>query len=308
MSRNVLIIGGSYFAGKVFAEVLLEEGNNTICMVNRGNRPIQRKGVTEIVCDRLDDRLKKVIPARSWDAVVDFCAYTPIDVMSLMSAISEMCVNRYIFISTVSVYENTLDLPITENSATLRSPQPEFGPASDYGYNKRRAEIKVADLCGRAGIAYTILRPAIIFGEHNYAPRESYFFDLISKEKAVILPQNDLALYQFVSVRDVAKSILLSMDSPAARNRVFNLAGEELVSYRRLVGIIGEIAGKKVSTYALTKEEIDARQIPLPFPLDQHLIYSGSLIRRILGLEYAPFIDEMKRTWEWYKQTKGGTP
>jgi 2'-hydroxyisoflavone reductase len=308
MARNVLIIGGSYFAGKVFVEALLEQGNTAVCVLNRGNRPIRKEGVIEIVCDRLDDRLKAVIPDWHWDAVVDFCAYTPIDVISLMSAISDLSVNHYIFISTVSVYENTLDLPVTENSFTLTSPQPELGPASDYGYNKRRAEIKVVEICEKFKIPYTILRPAIIYGRYNYAPRESYFFDLIAKEKAVVLPANELALFQFVSVWDVAKSILLCMGSPAARNRVFNIAGEELISYRRLVEVIGEITGRKALTYVLDKEEIEARQIPLPFPLDRHLIYSGSLIRRILGFEYAPFIDEMRRTWQWVKQTKGLNP
>jgi 2'-hydroxyisoflavone reductase len=307
MGCNILIIGGSYFVGKVFVETLLEDSGNAVFVVNRGNRPIQMPGVTEILCDRHDERLGKMIPRRSWDAVVDFCAYTPLDVISLMSSISDLTVRQYILISTSSVYENTLDLPVTERSETLTAPQPELGPAAEYGYDKRRAEIKAREKCDAFKVPLTILRPAVIYGKYNYAPRESVFFDLIADGKTVALPENELALFQFVSVWDVAGSILKCIGNPLAHGRIFNLAGEELVSYRRLVEVIGEIVGRKASTYSRDAEKINAQGEVLPFPTDRHLIYSGSLIREVIGFDYTPFLEGMGRTWEWYRQAREET-
>jgi 2'-hydroxyisoflavone reductase len=305
MRRNILIIGGSYFVGRVCVEMLAEDPDNQITLVNRGNQPIGRPGVVEIVCDRHDYRLKKALPQKTWQAVIDFCAYTPLDVVQLMLAVPNEAMEHYIFISTVSVYAETMDLPVKEDMPKLQVPQKELSLAADYGYNKWQAEQKVAEYCAKSNIPYTILRPAIIYGKYNYAPRESYFFDLISKGRTVILPKNTLALYQFVSVWDVAKIISLCLGNENVYHQTFNLAAEELISYRRFIEVLQEIMNKKVSIYVLESKEIDEQKIPLPFPLEQHLIYSGDLIRRLLGFDYAPFTDEMKRTWEWYKAREG---
>ncbi len=300
MAKNILIIGGSYFVGKVFVEDLLRERTDHIYVLNRGNHPLRREGVTEIVCDRHDYNLKTAIPQLSWDTVIDFCGYTPLDIAQLMLAIPNELIKQYIFISTASIYDETTDLPVKEDSPRLEGPQPELGPAAEYGFNKWQAELKLADICRKSNIPYTCLRPTVIYGKYNYAPRESYFFDLISKGESVVLPKNELALFQFVSVWDVARIIRLCIGNPAVYNRSFNLAGEELVGYQRFIQVLQDIIGIKVSIYTLESKEIDEQQIPLPFPLEQHLIYSGSLIEHVLEFKYMSFVEGMKRTYEWY--------
>jgi 2'-hydroxyisoflavone reductase len=305
MGRNILIIGGSYFVGRLCVEMLAGDSDNHITVVNRGNRPLGLPGVVEIVCDRHDYRLKEALPKLTWQTVIDFCAYAPLDVVQLMLAVPNEAMKHYIFISTVSVYADTLNLPVKEDAPKLQAPQKELGIAADYGYNKWQAEQKVAEYCAKSQIPYTILRPAIIYGKYNYAPRESYFFDLISQGRTIFLPQNELALYQFVSVWDIAKIISQCLGNERVYYQAFNLAAEELISYRRLIEVLQEIMNRKVSLDTLEGQEIDKQKIPLPFPLERHLIYSGGLIRRILDFDYAPFTFEMKRTWEWYRQTKG---
>ena len=304
MAKNILIIGGSYFVGKVFVELLLEKGGFNIYIVNRGNAPLNHQGVTEIVCDRHDYNLKESIPDLSYDVVVDFCAYSALDIAQLMIALSERSVNQFIFISTVSVYEDSLDLPVREDWPKLTGPQPGLGPAADYGYNKWQAELKLTDLCKKSGMAFTVLRPVIIYGKYNYAPRESYFFDLILKNEMIVLPTNNLPLFQFVSVWDVAELIYLCLGHEAVLNRAFNLAGEELISYERLIEVMREITGSSFNTQLMENKEIDEQRIPLPFPLDRHLVYSGTLISRLTGFSYTSFVDGMRKTWEWYKKTK----
>ncbi len=298
--RNILVIGGSYFVGRVCVEELVKDPENRICVVNRGNRQLELNGVLEIICDRHDHGLKNAIPRLKWHAVIDFCAYTPLDIVQLMLAIPHPAVGHYIFISTTSVYADTLGLPVKEDAPKLASPRPEPGPAADYGYNKWKAEEKVVDLCRKSGVPYTILRPTIIYGKYNYAPRESYFFKLITEGKAIALPKNELALYQFVSVWDVAQVIRLCLGNAAVFNDAFNLAAEDLISYRRFIHVLQEIMNTRASIYALDSKEIDAQQIPLPFPLEQHLIYSGTKIQEKLAFSYTPFVDGMRKTWKWY--------
>ncbi|MGB9498945.1 MAG: NAD-dependent epimerase/dehydratase family protein [Dissulfuribacterales bacterium] len=299
--KNLLVIGGSYFLGRVFVENLSQNNDYRLYVVNRGNRPLNINGVVEIKCDRNDvARLKEMLPNVSWHAVIDFCAYTPQDISSLLSVLPPKNIKHYIFISTVSVYAPTKALPIKEGSPTLTGPQPELGPAADYGYQKLLAEKTMAMHCKHNLIPFTCLRPGIIYGKYNYAPRESYFFDLIRKGQLAVIPDNDLPLFQFVSVWDAARMIELCMENPDTYNKAFNLSAPELVSYGRLIETLEVITGRPVPKRFMTVAEIDKKRIPLPFPLDSHLIYSGELIQQMLGFTYMSLIDGMQRTYNWY--------
>ena len=299
--KNLLVIGGSYFLGRVFVENLSQNNDYRLYVVNRGNRPLNINGVVEIKCDRNDVvRLKEMLPNVSWHGVIDFCAYTPQDISNLFSVLPSKNINHYILISTVSVYAPTKDLPIKEGSPTLTGPQPELGPAADYGYQKLLAEKTMAMQCKHNLIPFTCLRPGIIYGKYNYAPRETYFFDLIRKGQLAVIPDNDLALFQFVSVWDVAQIIVLCMGNPDTYNKTFNLNAPELVSYGRLIEIFEYVTGREIPKRFMSVIKIDQNRIPLPFPLDSHLIYSGDLIQQVLSFTYMSIIDGMQRTYDWY--------
>lgn len=299
--KNVLVIGGSYFVGRVFVEELSKIPDYEIYVMNRGNVPMSSKGITLIKCDRHDpEALHEAIPSLKWDAVVDFCAYTPEDIAVMFSAIPSHAVSQYIFISTASIYEKTCDLPIREDAALLTGPQP--GPHGDYAYNKYLAEEELKNQCSENRIPWTIFRPTFIYGKYNYAPRESYFFDLVQEKKTIVIPDNELALFTFVSVWDVARAIIACIGNKNAYTKAFNLSGEELVSYLRFVNVLRIITGEHINERVMSVQQIDEQGVPLPFPLDEHMVYSGTLITKDIGFLYAPFLDGMKATYAWYKQ------
>lgn len=301
VNKKVLIIGGSYFAGRVLVEHLLQDRGWSIHVVNRGNRPLMLRDVNEIVCDRSDsDRLRALLPPLTWDAVVDFCAYTPEQVESLLQSLPGGSCKQYILISTASIYANTHTFPIREDAPKVSAPQLELGQYANYGYDKWKTEQKLMELAAAAGMAYTCLRPAIIYGEYNYARRESYFFDLIRWGETVFLPDKDLALFQFVSVGDVARIIRMCIGNENTVNAAYNLAAEELICYRRLIEVLEKITGKRIVTKTVSVETINHMAIPLPFPLDCHWIYSGRLIEEKLDFEYTAFMIGMQRAYEWY--------
>ena len=154
--------------------------------------------------------------------------------------------------------------------------------------------------CKHNPVSFTCLRPSIIYGKYNYAPRESYFFNLIRKGQVVVIPENDLPLFQFVSVWDVAQVIAVCIGNPDTYNKTYNLSAPELVSYGRMVELLEVVSGMSISKINLSVAEIDKKRIPLPFPLDSHLIYSGDLIEQVLGFTYTPLINGMQRTYDWY--------
>lgn len=301
MPRRILVMGGSYFVGRVFVETLREKTDWEVFVLNRGNAPLHLDGVNEIVCDRHSPELLEAIPGLDFEAVVDFCAYEPGDVTELITALPRGRVRQYVLISTASVYQPTRRLPVTEESPKLDHPQPELGPAANYGFDKWRTEQNLAALCREAGLPTTVFRPTVIYGPYNYAPRESWFFDLIEKNETIFLPENDLALFQFVLVSDVAEALLASIGRESAYGAAFNLAAEDLVSYRRFADVLEEIVGRRLPVKTLPASEIDRRRLPLPFPLDSHLIYSGERAKSALHLMYTPFGEGMRQTYAWYR-------
>jgi nucleoside-diphosphate-sugar epimerase len=329
--KRALIIGGSYFVGRVFVEELLKTGEYEVHVLNRGRIPIRKEGVHEHKSDRHDPaRLREVLPRATWDAVVDFCAYKPEDVEIMLAALQENAaaggtgegssardagtggapfqvpapkippVGQYIYISTASVYGRTDDLPVREDAPKLDGPQPELGPFADYAFDKWRTEAALERLCSAGGVPFTILRPAFIYGKYNYAPRESYFFDLVLKDETVVVPEERLALFSFVSVWDAARIAILCMGNEKTHGRAFNLASDDLVSYPRLVEVLEIVTGKTVRTRAMRAAEIVDRNVPLPFPLDEHLLYSGALAAETLGFRYTPFLEGMRETYTFY--------
>jgi len=303
--KNALVIGGSYFVGRVFVEECSKLPGHKIYVMNRGNVPLNIEGITEIRCDRHNtEAMHDAIPSLMWDCVVDFCAYTPDDITAMISIFPAHAVGQYIFISTASIYEKTNDLPITEEAVKLSGPQP--GPHGDYAYNKHLAEEELKCQCTENSIPWTIFRPTFIYGKYNYAPRERYFFDLIQQGETIIIPDNDLALFTFVSVWDVARAITQCIGNKNAFSKSFNLSGEELISYPRFVDVLRIITGEHIKVEYRSIHQIDIQGVPLPFPLDEHLIYSGALLMKEIGFSYTPFIEGMRATYAWYKEKRSG--
>lgn len=314
MAKRILIIGGSYFSGRIFVEEALKTADAELHVFNRGKLPLRMDHVVEHIGDReRPEQVRDVIPAGGWDAVVDFCAYTPAHVETLLGNLRGS-VGQYLLVSTASVYQKTARLPIEESASTLTGPQPELGEYADYAYCKWLAEQTAHHECERLGVALTVLRPAIIYGYYNYAPRESYFFDRLRNHEPIVIPEPGASLFNFIWVVDMAHLLWQCIGDTRAFGETFNLASGELVSYARIVEALRDITGKEVATHPLPVEEISRRNIPLPFPIDEHLIYSGAKIDRLFGFEHTLFHVGLRETLKYYLMMKrreaagGGAP
>ena len=302
--KNILVIGGSYFAGKVFVEELKNYDEYAIYVMNRGNRPLNIEGVNELVCDRHDAlSLEMTVPPLDWHALVDFCAYDPDQIDMLLYNLPGT-VNHYILISTTTIYENSLDIPMMEDAPRLQGALP--GPHGDYGYKKWLTEVKLKEVCEEKGIHYTSMRPAFIYGKYNYAPRESYFFNLIAANKPIIVPFLPHALFTMVSVWDVANILIASLGNEKVFDNAFNLSASELISYDKLVDTLEKITSKRFNVQRLPISKIDADRIPLPFPLAEHLVYSGEKIAKLLDFEYTSFLEGMTKTYNYFFRIEDG--
>lgn len=301
MAKNILIVGGSYFAGRALVEQLVMQKDIHVFTFNRGHIPLNISGVTELHGDRTRPAsIKENIPPMEWDALIDFCGYTPDDIKTVIGSVPGN-LQQYVFISSTSVYDHSELLPLQETTGTIDRPQPELGDYAEYGLNKIKAENLLERECDQRSISWTIFRPSIIYGRFNYAPREDYFFDLMEKDEPIIIPEKNLALFTFIFVEDLAKIIINSIGNKAVFNQVFNTVSPEYVSYQTYLETLEQITEKKIKTIQMSVADIIKKKIPLPFPIDQHQIYSGNKLYTALRFEFTPLCDGLKKTYKFHR-------
>lgn len=305
MSKNVLILGGSYFAGRVFAMVASREADFSLTFVNRGRYSMSHlPNVTEYRCDRHDAAALRALPAADYDAVVDFCGYQPGDIQTVLENLPGNF-GRYIYLSTVDAYDKEAASGIPDETAPLLSLSPRVG-ADDiylYRYGKRFLEAELETACGLRGVDYTVLRPSFIYGPYNYAPRESYYVQKIVAGEAIPVPTDARAKFQFVYVKDVANAIIACVNSPKAANQSYNLSAPEELDYPGFMEVLTQVSDLPVRTENVTVEQVLQQNIPLPFPLTaaESELYNGEKIVRELDFHYTPFRDGMEKTYQAFK-------
>src|SRR5688572_26558988 len=102
---RILIIGGTRFLGRHLVEAALG-CSHEVTLFNRGkSNPDLFPQLETILGDREKDIDKLGEAGRIWDAVIDVAGYLP-RIVRLSAEILKESVARYVFISSISVYDN----------------------------------------------------------------------------------------------------------------------------------------------------------------------------------------------------------
>jgi len=296
--KKILVIGGSYFMGRVFVILASRTGEFDITVVNRGRFKLNLERVSQIHFDRHDtDSVRNMLPDTEYDAVVDFCAYEPGDISSFVGNIPR-APRQYIYISTCSVYDVAAIPPITEESPV--GGQYGNDQMSSYAAKKQLLETELMQACALKGIRPTILRPTMIYGPLNYAPREPWFFNAILQDQAIPVPDFAKAKFNFVYVKDTAAFLMAVAGNPDTYDQIYNLAAPEEMDYASFISELESCAGGPLKKTVLSRRLAADRGISFPFPTDLDEVYDGSKITRATGLRYTPFSKAFRETYDIY--------
>ncbi len=297
MKKNILVIGGSYFAGRVFSLYVSRNNLFTIHIVNRGRYNLDIPGVLEYKSDRNDtEKVSSLLPDIEFDAVVDFCGYNPGEVSSFINALPSR-IGHYIFISTSSVYGTT---GVKKEGDKLMGVQ-GTDPVLEYISNKILLERELREECSSINRPYTIVRPSFIYGPFNYAPRESYFIQHIVTGKPVPYPTDADTKFSMLYVADLAHALEILINNEKSHDEEFNLAGVEQVTYATLFSELERCNGAPFEKQPVTVEQAISENIPLPFPLDADDLCSGEKMSEYFGYTYTSFSEGMDKTFTAFK-------
>lgn len=216
---NILLIGGTAFVGRTIIETALARGHN-LTMFNRGQRnPELFPEIERLHGDR--DGGLDVLRGRQWDAVIDTCGYLP-RVVRASAELLAGAVERYVFISTISVYADFSERGVDENAplGTLADPTTEQITGESYGPLKVLCEQVVEQaMPGRA----LVIRPGLIVGPYDPTDRFTYWPWRIAQGGRVLAPGNPATHVQYIDVRDLAEWTVRMTEAQATG--VFNATG-----------------------------------------------------------------------------------
>ncbi|MFN2510603.1 MAG: NAD-dependent epimerase/dehydratase family protein [Pyrinomonadaceae bacterium] len=214
---KLLILGGTRFVGRHLVAAALARGHE-ITLFNRGkHQSAILTNVETIYGDRNRDLTK--LKNRHWDAVVDTCGYLPRTVRTSAETLSHS-VDRYVFVSSLSVYADASILGIDETAAVATLTSEELktaneidssGSVSAVTYGKMYGGLKA--LCEQAAEEVLpnrvlTIRPGLIIGPYDYTDRFTYWVVRVARGNAageVLAPGRPERYLQFIDVRDLAE-------------------------------------------------------------------------------------------------------
>lgn len=203
---RLLIIGGTIFLGRHLVSQALAAGHQ-VTTLNRGSVNLQEQvHVERLLADRNEDL--SVLNGRSFDAVIDTCAYHPETVYRSLSTLAAH-VGTYVFISTVSVYGDFTHIGISEESPIQCTPPCEQGT---YGSLKADCEMVVTKLMPERSL---IIRPGLIAGPYDPTDRFTYWPARFARGGKIAVPERLERPLQYIDVRDLASFVLARTEAQA---------------------------------------------------------------------------------------------
>ncbi|MYB05535.1 MAG: NAD-dependent epimerase/dehydratase family protein [Gemmatimonadetes bacterium] len=219
---KILILGGTGFIGPHQVEYALSRGHE-VTLFNRGRTNAQLfPEVEKLVGDRESDLT--ALEGRSWDVVVDNSATNaPHWVEASANLLKDTC-ERYIFVSTRSVYADTSRIPMTIDAPVWTHELAGVEPGAErlpYGLGKAVSEQIVRDVFGEDRTI--VMRPGLIIGPGDPTDRFTYWPVRIHRGGEVLAPGDGTDPVQIIDVRDFGDWLVRMAE--AGESGTYNVVG-----------------------------------------------------------------------------------
>jgi len=238
--NQILILGGTGFVGRSLCEQLVERlGSGSAQIVVASRQPARAKHLqplptVRVVQADVHDEAQLSALVRGCDAVINLVAVlhgsdaaferAHVELpRKLVRACAAQRVRRVVHVSALGV-----------------------GDAAPSRYLRSKTAGEAVLTAG--GLALTLLRPSVIYGEHDR------FLNLFARLQAVfpVMPlAGAQARFQPVWVQDVAAAIVASLDAPESIGQTLECAGPEVFTLKQLVQAAGRWSGHERPVFGL---------------------------------------------------------
>jgi nucleoside-diphosphate-sugar epimerase len=305
---KVLFIGGT---GNISTPVSKRALDRDIELyhLNRGRRG-HIPGVENLKADLNDvNQAKKVLSGLTWDAVVNWIAYSPEDVQRDVD-LFEGRTGQYIFISSASAYQKPPVNPVITESTPLRN------PVWQYSRDKIACEDLLVKLYRERNFPMTIVRPSHTY--YSVIPvslggwEEFTIIDRMRKGLPVVVHGDGTSLWTMTHGDDFAMGFVGLMGNFRAIGEAFHITSDEVLTWNQIYQAVALAAtGREAELVHIASDFIADFADNSGFPSvrgtllgdkSHSAIFDNTKIKRIVpGFQARiPFAEGIKGTIAWF--------
>lgn len=191
-------------------------------------------------------------------------------------------VKRFVFVSSIKVNgERTVNHPFSG------ADQP--APLDAYARSKMEAEQELVALAQQGAIEVVILRPPLVYGP---GVRANFLSLLRLVQRGLPLPLGSVRNRRsLLYVDNLCEALVVAATSPSARNKIFTLADDEVVSTGDLIGKLSSNMGRR------------ARLLPFPVGALQGMAFITGL-----GQKMSRLVESLEADNSDFKRETGWKP
>ena len=302
---RILILGGTSFLGPALVEAAGARGD-VVTLFNRGKTNQGRFTDVEQLHGDRDGKLE-ALRGRSWDVVIDTSGYVP-RIVRMSAELLAPSVERYVFVSTISVYDESIPPGSDEGAqiAKLTDPATEDIRAN-YGALKAACE-RAAE--GAMPGRVLVVRPGLIVGPDDPTDRFTYWPVRLAEGGEVLAPGTGDDPIQLIDVRDLG-GWMVEMAGRRATG-IFNAVGPAArTTMREMLAACQPASGPKgaltwVPAPFLEKEQVEPwGDMPVWIPAGgpESGMSQVSIARaRAAGLRFRPLDETARDTLAWWNR------
>jgi len=302
---KILFIGGTGIISAASAALAGERGFD-ITLLSRGQHSSQLPpSVKTLIADVNDPALPRKLEHESFDAVVDWVAFTPADIERDLKLFRGRT-RQFVFISSASVYQKPQTLYLITESTPLANPYWE------YARNKIACEERLMLAYRDQGFPVTIVRPSLTYGDTQIplvlnSWQQSYTaVDRMIRGQKMVVPGDGTSLWVVTHNSDFAKGLVGLLGHEQAIGHAFHITSDEVLTWDQLFRIVGAAVGVEPQLVHIPSDFIAAcmpeKQGTLQGDKSVSVVFDNTKIKRFVPSYCATtrFSEGIRKSLAWF--------
>jgi nucleoside-diphosphate-sugar epimerase len=239
---KLLFIGGTGIISSACAALAVERGLD-LTLLTRGQHAAHLPpGTKTLIGDANDPTLIERLRQESFDAVVDWIAFTPADIERDLRLFRERT-RQFVFISSASAYQKPAEHYLITESTPLAN------PFWIYSRDKIACEERLIRAYRDEGFPVTIVRPSLTYGETliplvlNSWQKPYTAVDRMIRGKKMVVPGDGTSLWVITHNTDFAKGLIGLLGQQKAIGEAFHITSDEMLTWDQIFRTVGAAIG-----------------------------------------------------------------
>jgi nucleoside-diphosphate-sugar epimerase len=241
-AMKILFIGGTGVISTASTALALERGLDLTLLTRGQHAAYLPPGVKTLIADANDPELIQRMQSESFDAVVDWIAFTPADIERDLRLFRGRT-GQFVFISSASAYQKPSEHYLITEATPL------VNPFWSYSRDKIACEERLMRAYRDEAFPVTIVRPSLTYGETliplvlNSWQKSYTAVDRMIRGKKVVVPGDGSSLWVITHNTDFAKGLIGLLGQKQAIGEAFHITSDEVLTWDQIFKTVGAAVG-----------------------------------------------------------------